>query len=596
MSMAVRTLNELFVHAVSEHPRDAMFRSKIDGRWVDVSTRDFERAVIELSQGLVSLGVGRNDRVALLSENRIEWAMADLAVLTAGAVVVPIYPTLMPHQIEYILKDSAPKVIFCSDAEQVAKVAEVADSVPSLTTAIAFEPVDRADVLSLSKARELGAVHAGNHPDDVRQRREAAQPDDLATIIYTSGTTGEPKGVMLSHSNIVMNVLTTLKVLEITPDDSCLSFLPLSHIFERMGGHYTMIYRGVSIAYAESIETVAENLREIRPSVMISVPRLYEKIYARVLDAANQGGPLKRKIFFWARRVGARVTAAKVSGQGLKPGLAMQAKTADALVFKKLRARTGGRLRFFVSGGAPLAKEIAEFFYAAGLPIMEGYGLTETSPVISANTFEDFRPGSVGKPVPDAEVTIAEDGEILTRGPCVMAGYYNLPEATAEAMADGWFHTGDIGFLDEDGFLFITDRKKDVIVTAGGKNLAPQPIENELKLNKYVSEAVLIGDKRKYVVALIVPDFDQLDAYAAREEMSFESRENILSSRHMETLFQTVIDKVNANHPSYEQIKYFRLVDKPFTLESGELTPSLKVKRKVVQEKYADLIESMYAE
>lgn len=592
----VRTLNELFVHAVTEHGQNAMFRSKVDGRWVDVSSQEFERAVTELSQGLVSLGVGPGDRVALLSENRLEWAMTDLATLAAGAVLVPLYPTLMPHQIQFILEDCQPKLAFGSTAGQIAKLSQIRDSVPSLTTIVAFEPVDRANVLTADKVRELGAVHEGNHPGDAQRRRDAVGPDDLATIIYTSGTTGEPKGVMLTHANIVQNVRCTLERLSIGPDDSCLSFLPLSHIFERMAGHFTMIYRGVSIAYAESIEAVAANLREVRPTIMVAVPRLYEKIYARILDAASQGGGAKRRIFFWARRVGARVTAAKASRSGVGSGLALQARVADALVFKKLRARTGGRLRFFVSGGAPLAREIAEFFYAAGLPIMEGYGLTETSPVIAVNTFEDFRPGSVGKPVPHVEVSIAEDGEILTRSPCVMRGYYRQPEATAEMMVDGWFRTGDIGYLDEDGFLFITDRKKDVIVTAGGKNLAPQPIENELKLSKYVTEAVLIGDKRRYVVALIVPDFEQLEAYALREEIPHESRETLLASKHMETLFQTVVDKVNANHPSYEQIKYFRLLGQEFTLESGELTPSLKVKRKVVQEKYADLIESMYAE
>lgn len=590
--MPVRTLTELFQHAIREHSRPDQFRVKREGRWTDVSSREFAEAVAETSQGLVSMGVEPGDRVALLSENRLEWAMADLAGLCARAVVVPLYPTLTPPQIATILEDCQPKVVFCSTEDQVAKLEDLElESAPAI---VSFEPVDRAEVLTLTRVRELGRVQLRNHPEDHDQRLAAVEPGDIATLIYTSGTTGTPKGVMLSHHNIVHNILLAQERLPLSPADSCLSFLPLSHIFERMAGYYTMLYSGVCINYAESVETVARDMMEVRPTIVVSVPRLYEKIYSRVQNTAAEGSPLRRRIFHWSQDVALRSTRRLTSGRGLGPGLALQRKVADALVFRKLRKRTGGNLRFFVSGGAPLAKDIAEFFHAAGLVILEGYGLTETSPVISVNSQDQFRPGSVGRPLSDVEVRIAEDGEILTRSDSVMQGYYNKPEDTAEAIRDGWFHTGDIGHLDEDGYLFITDRKKDLLVTAGGKNIAPQPIEGDLKRNKYVAEAVLLGDRRKYLVALLVPDFDALRDYAARKDIPHDDIASLVGSRQIESLFQHAIDAVNEGRPSFEQVKYFRLLDAPFTQESGELTPSLKVKRKVVLEKHAELIQGMY--
>jgi long-chain acyl-CoA synthetase len=589
--MSDQTLNDLLRYAVTHHPQPAMFQYKHDGRWVDVATEEFARGVLELSQGLVSLGVEPGDRVALLSENRVEWAMADLAILAAGAVVVPIYPSLLSGQIQYILQDSEPVAMFCSTTAQAKKLEPV--EAPSVHTVIGFEPVDVAEVLTLRRVRELGMVHHRNHPDDAARRSEGVAPTDVATIIYTSGTTGNPKGVLLTHENLVQNVLSGLERLEIVPDDVCLSFLPLSHVLERMAGHYTMLYSGATIAYAESPETVAADLLAVRPTVMISVPRLYEKIYARVLEKATESST-KRRIFFWAKSVGEQVAQRRLCGQKVGSTLALQARVADALVFRKLRAGTGGRMRFFVSGGAPLSKEIGEFFYAAGLLILEGYGLTETSPVIAVNTPQDLRFGSVGKPIPRVEVRLADDGEILVQGPSVTIGYHNAPQATAAALADGWFHTGDIGRLDDDGFLYITDRKKDIIVTAGGKNIAPQPIENALKLSRYVTEAVLVGDRRRYVVALLVPNFESLEAFASREDIPYADRQGLLASTAVQGLFQGIVDRVNATLPRYEQVKYFRLLASDFTQESGELTPSLKVRRRVVQERFAEQIESMY--
>ncbi len=592
--MEIRTLVDLYHRSLQEHPRDAMFRYKSNGRWTDVSSREFATAVDEVASALLVLGVAAGDRVALLSHNRMEWALADLAILSVGAVCVPIYPTLLTDQIDFLLTDSEPVAIFCENAQQVAKLEGATERHASLRDVLCFEKAERADVLSLEKLREIGRLNLEGKREEIRSRSAAIEPDDLATLVYTSGTTGNPKGAMLTHANITTNVETALGLFEMENLDSCLSFLPLSHILERTAGYYLMLRAGVCITFAQSVETVAADMAEVRPSIMISVPRLYEKIYARVLESASQGSSLARKIFDWARGVGKEYTDRVVAGRSIGPGLRLRRAIADRLVFRKLRARTGGKLRFFVSGGAPLAKEIAEFFFAAGLPILEGYGLTETSPVISVNTFERFRPGSVGPPIPGVEVRIAEDGEILVRGPNVMKGYWRREAETAEALADGWFHTGDIGHIDEDGFLFITDRKKDLIVTAGGKNIAPQPVESELKLSKFVAEAVVIGDRRRYLTALLIPNFETLEAWAHQRGLAVEDRTALVQRPETQELYSELVNAVNGRLASFEQIKYFRILDHEFSLEDGQLTPSLKVRRKLVSERYADIIDQMY--
>ena len=594
--MTVRTLSELYLRAVREHDKPVMFRRKLDGHWVDMSTREFDTAVREIAAGLLVHGVQVGDRVALLSENRVEWAMVDMATLLIGSINVPIYPTLLAEHISFILGDSEPVAVFCSTPAQVAKLDGSFGKIPSLHHLISFEPADRANAMTLDKLRELGRVNLATQTPEIDRRAAALGPEDVATLIYTSGTTGNPKGVMLTHGNVTGNVLAGLQVLDVHPTDTCLSFLPLSHILERMAGQFVMLHAGVTICYAESVETVAANMTEVSPTVMVSVPRLYEKIYARVLDAASAGSPMKKKMFFWAKGVGARWTDLKVAGKSVPPGLEAQRRIGDALVFKKLRKRTGGKLRFFVSGGAPLSKEIAEFFFSAGLPILEGYGLTETSPVIAVNSFEKFRPGSVGPPVPGCEVKIAEDGEILTRSPYVMKGYWRRDDATAETIIDGWLHTGDIGHLDADGFLHITDRKKDIIVTAGGKNIAPQPVEAELKRSKYVGEAVLIGDRRRFLVALLVPNFEALESFAQQHGLDPSNRAHLVRNVEVQRLFADLMHGVNARLASFEQIKYFRVLDHEFTIDDGQLTPSMKVKRRVVNEKYKATIDEMFVE
>ncbi len=590
------TINQLFFEAIERFDRPDALQFKAAGKYHPISHREIAERVRRVAFGLRASGVARGDRVAILSENRPEWAIADYACLTSGLTDVPIYPTLPSEQIAYILKDAGAVAVFVSTAAQAAKISEIRGTVPALVSVISFDDVgDLADMTLV--ALEAKGVSAETPDAIARYREEAGQvkPDDIATLIYTSGTTGPPKGVMLSHDNIHSNVMATRNKIPFASTDVGLSFLPLSHVFERTAD-YIMFATGTSIAYAESLDTVPANMQEVRPTIVFSVPRLYEKMYARVLQGALSGGYLKRKIFFWARSVAGKYADVRLAGG--KPGvvLSRQYAMAQKLVFSKLKERTGGRLRYFVSGGAPLADEINKFFFAAGLTILEGYGLTETSPVMSVNTPEDFVIGTVGKPIEGVEVTIAADGEILTRGPHVMKGYYNNPVATAEAIdPDGWFHTGDIGEL-RNGFLAITDRKKDIIVTAGGKNIAPQPIENRVKTNKFVTQAVMIGDKRKFPSMLIVPNFDQLEAWAKKANIVWADRAQLLKMPAISAKIAEEVHSQLEGLASFETPKKVALIEHDFSLERGELTPTQKVKRKVIDKNYKQVIDSLYAE
>ena len=591
------TLTKLFFDAVSKFNRPDALQVKVAGAYKPISHSEVADRVRHAARGLSSLGVRRGDRVGILSENRPEWAIADFACLTAGLTDVPIYPTLPADQIAYILKDSGAVAIFVSNKEQAEKIRQIRSQVPALKTVIGFDDVPGLANMSMADLEKRGAE--GETSGSIATYREDAllvKPDDMATIIYTSGTTGEPKGVMLSHDNIYSNVEASRKAIPFEGKDVGLSFLPLSHIFERMAGHYMMFATGTSIAYAESIDTVAANMGEVRPTLVLSVPRLYEKMYARILETALTGGFLKKKIFFWARGVADRWATEKLSGK--EPGglLGVQYGIAQKLVFSKLKTRTGGRLRYFVSGGAPLSPDINKFFYAAGLEILEGYGLTETSPVIAVNTPDNFRIGTVGKPIDGVEVKIAGDGEILTRGPHVMKGYYNKPEATRESIEpDGWFHTGDIGEL-RDGFLAITDRKKDIIVTAGGKNIAPQPLENKVKTNKYVAQAVMLGDKRKFPSMLIVPNFDQLERWAKERNIIWTDRAQLLRMPTIQAKMEQEVNQELAGAAHFELPKKIGLIEHDFSIEKGELTPTQKVKRRAIDKNYKKLIDSLYDE
>ncbi len=570
-------------------------RAKRQGRWVDLSYRDLAERVQDVSIGLVELGVRPGDRVAILSENRPEWAIADYACLAAGCTDVPIYPTLPAKQAEYILRDSGATAILVSNRQHLDKVQGARGRLPALVHVIAFDrEAAGPGVIHLDEVASRGRQARGRHPD-WRAQALREPPDGLATLIYTSGTTGDPKGVMLTHENIASNVATCVELFSFSDRDECLSFLPLSHIFERMFGHYSMFHAGVVINYAESIDTVPADMQDRRPMLMASVPRLYEKIYARVLDSVRASSPTRRRIFAWGRRVGEEWAEYTLARRPVPRSLDLARRIADRLVFAKLRARTGGRIRFFISGGAPLSAEIAKFFYAAGIPILEGYGLTETSPVMAVNTFRHLKLGTVGQPIPGVEIKIAPDGEIITRGPNVMRGYFGQPQATAEAIdADGWFHTGDIGLLDAEGYLRITDRKKDLIVTSGGKNVAPQPIENLAKTSKFVSNAVMLGDRRPFCIMLVVPSADTLKAWAAHKGLPGGEVEQLIGLPEVQQKVEREVRKTLRDLAQFEMPKKLLLLPHDFSLEAGELTPTLKVRRRVVEERHRAMIEGLY--
>jgi len=592
--MPIETIPAQFLHSVETYNKKAAFRHKRDGHWIDVSHRDVLDRVHNAAIALKSLNLAKNDRVALLSENRLEWVIADQAILSAGCVNVPVFPTLPASQLEFILENAEVRAIFVSSTEQLEKVLSVRGQLPMLKDVIVFDDDARVDgVITLDAMIEKGRV-ADDRPT-LESMIATIGKNDWASIIYTSGTTGTPKGTVLTHWNFMSNVHSVLDVIYIDEHDSCLSFLPLSHVFERTGGYYAMMTHGVTIAYAESIEAIADNLREISPTIVCSVPRVYEKMYGRVLDAVEQGSGLKQKLFQWAVKTGREFVSQKIAGR-VAASTKGKKRVATALVFKKFKARTGGRLKFFISGGAPLSREIAEFFYAAGIPILEGYGLTETSPIITVNTMKDFRFGTVGKPIGGVEVRIAEDGEILARGDNVMHGYFKRPDLTAEVIKDGWFCTGDIGHLDEDGFLVITDRKKDIIVTAGGKNVAPQPIEGRIKQSPFVGEAILIGDKRRFISALIVPNFEKLTAWAQSNDLDTSSMASLIQTDAVKALFAKEFDAAISGLAPFEQPKKFAMINRELAVDSGELTPSLKVKRRVIEEKFRALIDDMYSD
>jgi long-chain acyl-CoA synthetase len=588
----VETLSQVFLNTVKTYIKDNIMAAKHEGRYVPISTEEFARRVKHLSLGLADLGLAPGEKLVIFSENRPEWTMTDFAVLCAGAVTVPIYTSLMPEQVKYIINDSDARIVVCSNRELWLKVEAVRGELRSVHHFVLIDEEGPQGVVSLSEVMARGKTIAASGPGLFEKKALAVKPDDLASIIYTSGTTGVPKGVMLTHGNFVSNSKALDAVTEFSVKDVILSFLPLSHVLERMTT-FSWIYKGASIYYAESIETVAENLLEVRPTIMISVPRLFDKIYAKVMDNVLAQSPLKRKIFFWAIGVGKKYGARKIRHQPIPSWLAVRRKIAAKLVYSKIVEKTGGRVHFFVSGGAPLSGDVAEFFYAIGITILEGFGLTESSPVLTCNTFDKMKFGSVGPVVPGVEVKIAPDGEILAKGPNIMKGYYKKEQETREALEGGWLHTGDIGHFDEEGFLVITDRKKDILITAGGKNVAPQPIENLLKTNPYIQSAVVVGGGRKFISALIVPDYDKLEAYARAKGIPFGSRKELVGREEIVSFMLAEVNRATPNLASYERIKKVVLLDRDFDADT-ELTPSLKVKRHIVEKVFKPLIDLLY--
>jgi long-chain acyl-CoA synthetase len=600
----MKTLAELPGEVLRRFPRDGFIRRCGANGFQTWSTRQFVDRVRHLAAGLLDLGIGAGDRVAIMSESRPEWVMADLAILSIGGVTVPIYPTLGSPQARYVLDDSGARLAVVSDAVQARKIQDVRHLLPHLEIVILIESGGAGHQLKASGASivDLGEIEARGQARlsdpavaaSLEQRAAGVAPDALATLIYTSGTTGEPKGVMLSHGNIVSNVHAIEPVLRKGPEDVALSFLPLSHSFERTV-IYSYLSDGVTIVFAENLETLPRDLPAAAPTLMTAVPRVFEKLHARIHETVRQGPALRRRIFEWAFRTGLARVRADQEGGGPAAPAGWRHRLADRLVFSKIRARLGGRVKTLVSGSAPLPKPIAEFFAAAGLPILEGYGLTETSPVLTANRPDGPRFGTVGQAVEGVELRIAEDGEILARGPNVMQGYWRKPEATAEALAGGWFHTGDVGVLSADGYLTITDRKKDLLVTSGGKKVAPQPIEHGLKANPLVAEAVLVGDGRRFPAALIVPAFPVLEQRLHALGRPEGDRETLVRRPDVIALYQEIVDALNHDLAQYEQIKKIALLPTEFSIAGGELTPTLKVKRRVIEVQWRGVIEGLYA-
>ena len=593
--MPIETLNQLLADAAGRHQMADALRYKEGGAWRQLSSSEWIEKARDLAVGLSRLGLERGDRIALLSENRVEWFICDAAFQILGTPSVPIYATLTPAQIAYIINNSESRMVISSTAELQAKVQSIRDQLGSEFFVTLDPPIAGFESSTLEELSQRGRSAREKDSSLADSLASAVQPEDLASIIYTSGTTGDPKGVMLTQRNLVENVKASADVLPVIKGDIALSALPYSHVFERMVAHYLYPTMGVSIAIAEHVDKVIENLAEIQPTVMTFVPRFYEKMHSRVMESVAAGSPLKQKIFHWSLETGRLHGEYRLRGEPAPTMLELKYKIASALAFKKLHQRLGGRLRFFVSGGAPLAKEIAEFFWAAGILILEGYGLTETSPVIAVNRPQKTRFGTVGAPVPGVEVKILEDGEILARGPNVMKGYYRNPEATREVIDEqGFFHTGDVGFIDSDGFLTITDRKKDIIVTAGGKNIAPQPIEGRLKTNPFIAEIVLVGNTRKYLSALVVPDFDRLTAWCQSESIATADRSQMAKEPRVVELIHKEVEGMTQELAQYEKIKKLTIIENEFTLENGELTPTMKVRRRVIEKKYKDLIDRMY--
>ncbi len=591
-----RTLAELFYFAQENHARKNALNYKKEGKWHSISSKDIVERSENIALGLNSIGIKTGDRVAILASNSPEWTLSDAGCQFAGIIDVPIYTTLTPDSIKYIINDSRAKAIFVQDVKTFERIAEIIPECPTLEKVIFFgsEIIDSDDAITLEDLEKSGAGTKRDSPNLIKELISSTKPDDIATLIYTSGTTGEPKGVMLSHENLISNVLDVGDNYNFADNDTSLSVLPLSHVFERTG-MYVYIFNGMAVYFAESIEKVADNLQEVRPTVFVGVPRLFEKVYAKAkLKAAQQSG-FKEKIFDWAIDIGKEIALKKENDEKITGVLGIKHSIADTLVFSKLRDFFGGRLRFCITGGAALSDKIYLIFTGAGISIMQGYGLTETSPVITSSNPLGVKLGTSGKPIRNVEVRIAKDGEIEVSGPNVMHGYYNKPAATRDTFSDdGWFKTGDIGEIDEEGFLKITDRKKELFKTSGGKYIAPSPIEQMIKSSRFVSQVVLVGNSRKFAAALIVPDFEQLKSYVKNNNWNLIAPRDFCESQNVLRLFEDEIDKYCDGLARYETVKKVALLEEELTVEGGELTPTLKIKRRIVDEKYQAIIDRIY--
>jgi long-chain acyl-CoA synthetase len=595
-----KTFPELFEYLTEEYAKKTtrpLLAKKVNNVYTGISNHEVGEETRRFACGLPTLGFKRDDKLALISENRPEWVYTDLGTICIGGIDIPVYPSLTADSIEFILNNSEAKGVVVSNKFQLNKILKIRNNCRHLQFIIVFNEKDVnkdvPGVYSFKEIQEAGRVYMEKNPDFFDNEMKKTDENHICTIIYTSGTTGEPKGVMLSHKNIMSNVKAALEAFPINSEDIFLSFLPLCHIFERMAGYYAGFAAGSSLYFADSIDTVSQNLMEVKPTMLTTVPRLFEKMYTKIIKNVDSQPPTKRKIFYWGVETAKEYMYAKKQGK-VSLALKTRYKLADKLVLSTIREKTGGKLRFFVSGGAPLSLELGEFFEAVGMHIREGYGLTETAPVIAINRVDDFKFGTVGKVLPGVEVKIGSDGEILCRSAGVMLGYYKNNKETNEAIKDGWFHTGDIGHFDSEGFLVITDRKKHLFKTTAGKYIAPAHIENLFLASKYIDQFVLIGDKRTFLSALIVPDFEAVKEYADSNNIKYRTIQELIHSKEVYELFDKEMQQFQKKLANYEKVRKFTILDRPFTLETGEITPSLKVKRKVVEERYRNLIEEMY--
>jgi long-chain acyl-CoA synthetase len=592
------TLVDVFTGIARRHKRPDTLNYKSGERWVPISSDEMLQRAHSIAAGLHAIGVKPGDRVALLSESRVEWTLTDAGSIFAGTIDVPIYPTLTPPQVRYILNDSGACVLFIENRRKFDELKEALGECPEVRHVIFFESegVTPEDGLTLAQVEEKGRELEKDEPGHIARTSVQSKPDDLATIIYTSGTTGEPKGVMLTHSNLVSNLIDSSGHLEFGAHDTALSVLPLSHVFERQA-MYMYLHQGMAVYFAESLQTIGPNLREVRPTVLVGVPRIFEKIYARIRERAAEAGKLSAAILAWSVSVAREYAKHLLAHKPVPAILKLKHAIASKLVFSKWKAAFGGRIRILVSGGAALPEDLSYIYIGAGIPIVQGYGLTETSPVITTSQIDENRVGTVGKAIPNVDIRIAEDGEIEVRGPNVMRGYYNKPEETSKVFtSDGWFKTGDIGTLDDDGFLRITDRKKELFKTSGGKYISPQPIEQAIKGSRFVNQVVLIGAERKFPAALIVPVWEQLESYCKLKGIEVKSRSELCRHPRIIDLLERQINALTPNLAKYERIKKVALLENEFTQEGGELTPTLKVKRRVIDQKYRDVIEQLYKE
>lgn len=591
-----KTLPEMLLHTIQKYPQNTALKIKKGDSYQAYTYQEMGNEIELLTNGLAKLGLREGDKIAILSNNRPEWAISDFAIFSLKGITVPIYQTLPPNQIEYILMDSEARAIFVEDQEQFDKIEQIDTALPNLEFIFTFEMVS-SGIRKINCYDELlshGKSFRAENPDFFRQSVDSIDPESICSMVYTSGTTGDPKGVMLHHRGFVYDIVYSEARLNLQSTDTFLSFLPLSHLYERLAGHWCPMYVGATIHYAQSVNTVIDDLKDARPNVIVSVPRVFEKIAAKVQEQIEQSSKFKQSIFYWAQKVGKRYHADKIDNR-LNWWTKIRYRIANRLVFRKIKAIMGGNMRYPIAGGAPLSVETLKFFEALDMQIIEGYGMTEAHLIITLTPFGKSHYGSCGQPIEGVEIKINADGEVLVRGPIVMAGYYKRPDLTAETIdADGWLHTGDIGYLDAENYLYLTDRKKNIIVTSGGKNVAAAPIENILKKSKYIEDICLVGNYRKFISALIVPNFEALHLWAEAQELNVKTDEDLVRLPEVIDFFQQTIEQMQSHLARFEKIKKFILLPRSLSIEKGELTPSLKIKRSVIEQQYKDEINALY--